>query len=75
MIRNGIDQEFHLAGAIVCIHAHIYTDTVARSQELEAEVEGYFRELYKRLAAEGVIKPAYGGVRKIAVGAKKAKGR
>jgi hypothetical protein len=52
MIRSAVDAEFFLDGGIVCIHAHIYTDTVAASQHFEEEIAAYFRELYARLQAD-----------------------
>ena len=46
-------MEFHVAGGIICIHTHIYTDKVKRSDELEAQTREFFNELHKRLKTEG----------------------
>jgi len=57
MIRSAVDLEMHIEGGIVCIHAHIYTDTIKRSSELQKEIDEYLHSLYKRLKSEGKIIP------------------
>ena len=39
------------------VHAHIYTDTIKRSSELQKEIDEYLHSLYKRLKSEGKIIP------------------
>lgn len=57
MIRNAIDWEFHVPGGIVCIHAHIYTDTVRASDAIEEQARKWLRELHDRLKAEEIGLP------------------
>lgn len=46
-------MEIHVPGGIVCIHAHIYTDTVKASERIQEECMGYLRELSNRLRDDG----------------------
>jgi len=56
MIRSAVDQEFRTVVGIVCCHAHIYTDTVAASEELQTMAEQFFRELREKLTKAGLLK-------------------
>jgi len=56
VIRSAVDQEFRTVVGIVCCHAHIYTDTVAASEELQEMTERFFRELREKLTAAGLLK-------------------